>query len=386
MSVIKVGISVSLSGQFQTQGRQALAGLSTWSDDTNEAGGLLVAGRRYQVRVIHYDDASVAEGAILVTRKLIEQDRVELLFGPYGSGLARAAADVSAEHGQVLWNQGGAAEDIYQPGRRVVGILSAARDYLSALPELVRLANPSASTFAIVRCAVGAFPRQVSEGLEIQALAQGFTKILQLEFPPEQSDFSSIVSELHQANPDLLLIVGRIRHDIALAKALISQWRTSRRPRATAVVAAPIARFQAELGPDVEGFIGPSQWEPPTSTESSAAPCPYFGPTPGRLMVSLERAKAASGGLPIDYPMAQAYAAGLVAQRCLQEAGTTEPGALWDGARNLDFHTFFGRFRIDPATGKQVGRSVFMVQWQRGMKVVIWPPELRQGALLTHSG
>ena len=75
MSVIKVGISVSLSGQFQTQGRQALAGLSTWSDDTNEAGGLLVGGRRYQVRVIHYDDASVAEGATLVTRKLIQQDR-----------------------------------------------------------------------------------------------------------------------------------------------------------------------------------------------------------------------------------------------------------------------------------------------------------------------
>ena len=103
-------------------------------------------------------------------------------------------------------------------------------------------------------------------------------------------------------------------------------------------------------------------------------------------MVSLERAKAASGGLPIDYPMAQAYAAGVVARRCLQEAGTPEPGALWDAARNQDFHTFFGRFRIDPATGKQVGRSVFMVQWQRGMKVVIWPPELRQGALLTHSG
>ena len=386
MPVIKVGISVSLSGQFQTQGRQALAGLHAWAEDTNEAGGvavggLAVEGRRHAVKVVHYDDASVAEGATRATQTLIERDRVDLLFGPYSSGLANAAANVSAANGQVLWNQGGAGDEIYQPGSRVVGILNGAREYLSELPGLLRSSDPSASTLAIVHCSTGAFPRQVSEGLETQAVAQGFTKVIDLEFPPEQSDFPSIVSRLHQADPDLLLVVGRIRHDISLSRALISQWKTARRSRATAVVAAGIARFSTELGSDVDGFIGPSQWEPPALHDSGTLPCPYFGPSPKQLMVSLERAKHSNGGLPIDYPMAQAYAAGLVAQRCLEEAGTPEPTALWNAAVSLDFHTFFGRFRIDPATGKQVGRSVFMVQWQRGRKVVIWPPEHRKGNL-----
>ena len=381
MTVIKVGMPVSLSGQFRTQGRQALAGLQAWTEDVNRASGLVVAGRRHTVEVLYYDDASSVEGAILATRTLIKQDRVDLLFGPYSSGLANAAANVCAEHGQVMWNQGGAAEEIYQPGSRVVGILNGAREYLSELPELLRSSDPSASALAIVRCSAGAFPRQVSDGMEAQAVAQGFTKTFHLEFPPEQSDFSSIVSQLNEADPDLLLVVGRIRHDLAFAKALISQWKTARRPRATAVVAAGIARFKAELGSDVDGFIGPSQWEPPAMHDSESLPHPYFGPSPEQLMVSLERAKDANGGLPIDYPMVQSYAAGIIAQRCLEEAGTPDPTALWNTAMSLDFHTFFGRFRIDAATGKQVGRSVFMVQWQQGRKVVIWPREHRQANL-----
>ena len=39
---IKVGIPVSLTGQFRTQGEQALAGLQAWAADANLAGGILL--------------------------------------------------------------------------------------------------------------------------------------------------------------------------------------------------------------------------------------------------------------------------------------------------------------------------------------------------------
>ena len=371
MAVVKVGIAVSLTGQFRMQGRQALAGLRAWVEEVNRAGGLAVDRKWADVELIHYDDGSLAEGARQATERLIREDRVDLLFGPYSSGLARAAADVAAECGQVLWNQGGAAEEIYQPVRRVVGILSGAREYLAALPELVKAGDESAGTFGIVRCSVGAFPRQVSEGLEGAAVGLGFNKVLHLEFPPERSEFDGLAAESVRANPDLLLVVGRIRHDLAMAQALASRWRREgRRPKATAVVAAGIDRFRAELGDDAEGFIGPSQWEPPSGESEGRLPCPYYGPTyygptAAQVMASLGRV-AADAGLAVDYPMAQAYAAGLVAQRCLQEAGTPDQGLLWEAAGRLDFHTFFGRFRIDPMTGRQVGRSSYIIQWQRG--------------------
>ena len=180
-------------------------------------------------------------------------------------------------------------------------------------------------------------------------------KVLHREFSPEKSDFSDLAQEALAANPDLLLAVGRIRHDIALARCLASLRESGTFPRVVAVVAAPIDRFLHELGDDVEGFVGPSQWEPPINEREGVLPSPFFGPTPSQAMSSLQRAAAAEGGLAVDYPMAQAYAAGLVAQRCVSEAASFQPDALWEAAGKLDFHTFFGRFKIDPDTGRQIG-------------------------------
>ena len=56
--------------------------------------------------------------------------------------------------------------------------------------------------------------------------------------------------------------------------------------------------------------------------------------------------------------MAQAYAAGLVAQRCVDDAGTLDQGAMRQAAAALNMTTFYGGFRIDPTTGRQVGRQV----------------------------
>jgi hypothetical protein len=80
-------------------------------------------------------------------------------------------------------------------------------------------------------------------------------------------------------------------------------------------------------------------------------------------------------GAPPDYPASQAYAACLIAQRCLEEAGAADE-SLWRAACALDCGTFFGRFRIDPATGLQVGHEMVLVQWQRGRKLVVWPPSV----------
>lgn len=383
MTVVKVGIPVSLTGQFRTQGRQALVGLQAWADGVNRAGGLEIGTRRHEIEVVHYDDSSLADGAATAANRLIHEDQIDLLFGPYSSGLAGVVAEVAAGAGMVLWNQGGAADFICQPGRWVVGTLTGAREYLAGLPELVKVAHPSAASLCVLRCADGAFPRLVSEGLERSALDRGFRRVRYLEFPSAQTDFSELISEALAARPDLLLAVGRIRHDIAIAQILASQPNAAHRPSVTAVVATPIDRFRSEMGENVGGFVGPSQWEPPGDDAVFLPPEDYYGPTPTQVLAELKLA-GDTAGVPVDYPMAQSFAAGLVAQRCLEEAGTLEQGLLWRAAGNLDFHTFFGRFKINPESGMQIGRSVNLVQWQRGKKVVIWPPEQAQGKLELH--
>ena len=381
MPSIKAGITVSLTGPFLSLGRQALAGLQAWAEDTNRYGGLTVGSRCDPVEIVCHDDAGASGRAFGAAHRLLSEAGVDLLFGPYSTILTGAVAQVADEYGQVLWNQGGAHVS-HLPGRRVVSILTVAREYLSGLPGLVKQADPTAGSFGIVRCSAGAFPLHVSTGFREGALSLGFNQVFDLKFPPDQADFSVLAEQATQENPDLLLAVGRIEHDLAMARALASRWHSGGRPKATAVVATPISRFREELGDAVEGFIGPSQWEPPENEKTGSPPDPWFGPTGAEVMASLRRVSA--GSLPVDYPMIQAYAAGLVAQRCLQEAGTLDPQVLWETAGKLDFRTFFGRFKIDPESGRQVGRSVQLVQWQQGRKVVIWPLELRQGEILLY--
>jgi branched-chain amino acid transport system substrate-binding protein len=369
--VLKVGITASRSGQFRRQGQQALAGLQAWAQDVNQAGGLRVGGpdALRTVSVVHYDDASRPDQVQLLTQRLIREDRVDLVIGPYSSGLALAAAAVAEQFGKVLWNQGGASDRIYQQGYRwVVGILTPASEYLSGLSPLVLEAHPEAGSLAIVRAATGSFPKLVSDVVARRAAESGFSTVLIQEYDPAIADFSSIIDRLLDARPDLLLAVGRIQNDLLLARQL-----AQRRPAlgVAAVVAAPIQQFHDALGPDAENFVGPSQWEP-TGDDS----CDY-GPTAVQVTESLRR----QSQLPIDYPMVQAYAAGLVAQKCIEVAESLDQPALRAAANALDFSTFYGRFKIDPITGRQIGGSVVLVQWQQDRKVIVWPPKQCQGGL-----
>jgi len=374
--ILKIGIPVSLSGQFQMQGNQALAGLRAWAEDVNQAGGLNFGewDSPRPVAVIHYDDTSRAEQVRLLAQHLILEDQVDLMMSPYSSVLAQAAASVTEQYGKVLWNQGGTSDSIYQQGYRcVVGISTAASEYLFGLPQLLRESHPEANSLAIVRAATGSFPKMVSSGLERKATEFGFKTVLLSEYDPAITDFSSIIDQIQGTHLHLLLAVGRIQNDLLLASQLAQRRITL---GAVALVAAPIQQFREALGDAVEGFIGPSQWEPTGDYHGDTQN--YFGPTTSQVMGSLRR----QSQLPIDYPMVQAYAAGLVAQRCVEEAGILEPQALRSTANVLDFSTFYGRFKIEPATGRQIGRSVVLVQWQQGRKVIVWPPEQRQGKLV----
>ena len=373
-ATVKAGISASLTGQFATQGQQALAGLSAWVDYVNVQGGLAVGGEKLPVTLVSYDDASTADATRRATERLITDDKVDLLFGPYSAGLTTAAAEVAETHGKIVWNHGGAGDAHYARGfRNVISILTPADQYLVGAPQLVRHANPEASRLVILRIDTGAFARLVARGAETAAHELGFTTVLDLRYRPTQVSFTEIARHVAEQEPDLVVSVGRIRHDLGTARALARLPNRSNIGLAV-VIAAPIGGFEEALGGSADGFVGPSQWEPAFSI-----PTPDVGPDAAGALRILNDA-AESSGVPIDYPMAQAMAAGLVAEQCVALVGDLDDDALLSAAVDADFTTFYGRFKIDEA-GRQIGRSVALIQRQNGRKVVVWPPELAEGEL-----
>ena len=367
---VKVGIPVSLTGQFRVQGRQTLAGIRAWAGDVNRSGGLTIGDASTRpARLVFYDDASNRATVRDVTKRLIVEDRVDVLIGPYSSTLTTAAAEVARDHSKLMWNQGGASPNVYRRGNPwIVGVLTPATDYLAGLLESVRRSSPTAQTLALVRAKTGAFPRDICCGVLKRASELGFRTVLFNEFDAVAQDFGDVVAEVNRAGPDVLVVAGRFQNDLLLSEQLAS---SDARVGAVAVVAAGVQQFHDRLGPRSERFIGPSQWE------SDAGYTIEHGPTTDEVIASLGRA----GHTAVDYPMAQAYAVGVVARRCLEEAGTTDSLALRRTASGMDFSTFYGRFKID-ATGRPTARQALLVQWQHGRKVIVWPPESAQGELV----
>jgi branched-chain amino acid transport system substrate-binding protein len=366
---IKVGIPVSLTGQFSLQGSQTLAGLRAWADDVNRAGGLEVGGIQHPVQLIWRDDGSRRDNARVITQQLIVADRVDLLIGPYSAVLTNAAAEVAEVYAKLLWNQGGASPLVYQRGNPwVVGILTPADEYMAGLLPAVREVCFGVTAVAVVRAAKGAFPREVVSGVERTASALGFRVALSLQFDPETEDFSEVVQAVCRVEPDVLVVAGRFQNDLALATLLAN---AAPNIGTVAVVAAGVDAFRERLGDKAENFIGPSQWEP------DAGYAVDFGPSVADVQASLRQA----GNPVIDYPTAQAYAVGVVIQRCVEEFGGLDDGALRQAAASLDFTTFYGRFRIDAETGRPVGKPALLAQWRQGRKAIVWPPECRNERL-----
>ena len=311
--------------------------------------------------MVFYDDESDRHRCEALTERLILEDEVGILLGPYSSGLSLIAATVAERYARVLWNHGGASDSIYQSGLRcVVGILTSASRYFHGIIEMVRNDYPKAASVAIVCSTAGAFPKHVALGAEEYSRERGFHIVHRYSYAPGTPDFLPILRRLKGDRPDLILGVGRIADDLRFAKQLYDQ----RVPfREVGLVATPIVSFIEVLGSAAESFMGPSQWEPGGTLHAD------YGPSPEMVLKRLSTLRAQG----VDYIMAQAYAGCLVAQRCVEAAGSLDNYKLRRAAEGLDFTTFYGRFQIDPSTGRQVGHAMVVVRWQGGKKVVVWP-------------
>lgn len=332
MPTVRVALVTPLSGPLERYGRATALALRLWAE------------RFAYPNEVRTEIVDAHPNAATATRQA-ERTKPDLFFGAYGSG---PMAAVAATTSRLVWNHGGAHIGDWD---HVVPILAPATTYFAGALEAVRQADPAVRRVRLLHGDTG-FGRSVARGAEESASHLGM-EVDTAALPAEASD------------ADMLLVAGRFSDEIDVARrALPGRWR------AAGFVSAGVREILAPLGPLREGLIGPAQWLLAT------APRPDEGPT------AAEFAAAYRAGTRSDppYPAAQAFAAAVVAGRCLRDAGRSDDAALMAAARRLDCTTLFGRFRLDTA-GRQAGHRVLTVQWQHGHRVVVWPPEVAQAAL-----
>ena len=276
----------------------------------------------------------------------------DVVFGPYGSGPALAA--VAASKG-VVWNHGGATARLARPAYpRVVNVESPAYSYFAAVLETLAADGLADGCEVVILHVATGFGLEVAEGAAATARRLGF-RPRSVTFRPGR-----VRDVLAQVPPGgVLLAAGSFDDDVAVA-----QWESKGPWHAVGLVAAGVDELRHAIGDRVEGLYGPCQWFDDGTDD------PADGPTSEWFTHCYQDAN----GTKPPYPAAAAFAAGVVWQRCVKEAGTVESLPVWAASQRLDTTTLFGRFRVDSATGVQTGHQIRVVQWQGGQRVLVDRP------------
>lgn len=358
-------MSLSQTGRYAAMGRQAEAALRLLVDDINSAGGIGVGTERREAMLECLDDASDAERCAGIYRSLCFENRADIVLGPYSSELARVAAPIAEQAGMVLVNHGGASDDLYAHNYRLlIGVLSAASDYLVPFVRLLAGLKLWRKRLAIVRSESG-FARAVAEGIE-RASKERYARRkgvrIRVKFAGKFDSASTpekLFPALRRNRINALVSAGSYEHDLAVMRAATAAQLDI---PVLACVAAGVESFRRDLGEDAEGIVGPSQWEDQIDFE------PEIGPTPREFC---RRMRAAQ--VDCDYPAAQAYAGGLLAKTAIENAGSLDQRRIREAFSDLRTSTLFGDFAIDRVSGRQIAHRMLLVQWHRGHKVVIEP-------------
>jgi branched-chain amino acid transport system substrate-binding protein len=364
---ITLGIAISLSGRYALLGRQALEGLECYVRDVNTAGGIFLksAGQRLPVSLAVEDDESDESKIRNLVEKLIRQDHSDLLIGPYGSGLTLAAAEMADAFQYVLWNHSGSSDEIFECNlSSVVGILTPASLYLCAILDMLKSLDATVRKVALFSAKTG-FAADMAAGALAWIKREGFTLTVHQSYRSGIEDFRPLLGQIKDDPPDVFLSVGRVEDDILLGRQLRE---LKPRLKAAGLVVAAISRFKAALREQADGFFAPSQWEPQVR----------YAVDVGLSEDEFVSHYLKSATVPIDYPAAQGYAAGLVAQRCVEEVGALDQKALREAAGRLRFTTFYGPYATDPKTGRQTAHPMLVTQWQKGRKEIVWPREVAE--------
>jgi branched-chain amino acid transport system substrate-binding protein len=369
--MIKIGISISLSGRYSIQGKESFEGLLLWIKDVNASGGIFVKdyNEKIPLELLHYDDESSLDKCKKNVEKLILNDRVDLLIGPYSSGLTLAVAPMARQLRKTIWNHGGSSDDINnQDLKNIVSAITPASEYFKGVIEMVRKIDGSARRIAVFGAEDSGFAANVAFGAKVHGEDIGF-EVAQHTYQSGIDDFTPLLRLARESEPDLILGAGRMEDDLLLAEQIL---RDKMKAKAIGLVVAGIKLFHEELGERANGFLSSSQWERGMQIK------PDFGPTPELFFNSF---KGEYGKEP-DYVAAQGFNIGLIIQRCIERAGTLDDDVLRNEANKADFKTFYGDFKIDPITGRQSGHQNVIIQWQGGEKYAVYPEQMAERELL----
>jgi branched-chain amino acid transport system substrate-binding protein len=353
---IRIGSSLSLTGTYAALGQNQHRGYQLCAKHVNEKGGIL--GRT--IEFVFYDDQSQPATGVRLYERLITQDKVDVVLGPYSSAITEAVANVNEKYKMPMMAPMASTTSIFKKGRKFIFMVqSPAEVYLEGLIDVA--AQKGLKTMAIINEDT-LFPKATVQGTIELAKQKGLEVVFVEAYPKGNTDFSAILIKVRAANPDVLGAATYFDDAVAITRQMRE---LDVNPKMYGVtVGGDLPRFYELLGKNAEFVYGATQWEPelpyPGSKEFTAA---Y---------------KETFADADLSYHSAGGYAGCQILVEAIKRAGSLQGEKLRDEILKMDISTVYGGFKVDD-DGFQVAHKMVMFQWQDGKKAIVWPEEMATG-------
>jgi branched-chain amino acid transport system substrate-binding protein len=361
--VIKIGCAVSMSGRVSPEGNALKEGAEVWEKFVNDKGGIDVGGEKYRVEVIFYDDKSDSATGAKLTEKLITEDEVQFLLGPFSSGITFATSAIGEKYGVITVAPLANATNVYERGfKHIFSVLPPAPTLTQPIFDLVATFNPKPKSVAIV-IANDLFPISCAEGAKERAESLGIDVVLYEKYPAESTDVTTLLTVVKDKNPDMLLNSGYTKDALMVVR---QTKEVGFNPKILAFsVGVMLPEFIPSLGADAE-YVYEGEWWLPTMEADG----PVFGSTANYVKLFEEM----HGKTP-DYHASCGTAAGTLLQLAIERAGTLDTEAVRAEMLKLDVElASFPSIKFNQK-GQNVSSEHPVVQVQNGEYVVVYPPQ-----------
>jgi branched-chain amino acid transport system substrate-binding protein len=354
---LKIGASLSLTGTYAKPGTYQKEGYEICADELNAKGGLL--GRK--VEFVMYDDQSSTQTAQRLYEKLITEDKVEAVMGPYSSAITESVAGISEKYKKVMVSPLAATTSIFRQGRKYIFmVISPAEFYLEGLVDMG--AKRGLKTIAIVNEDT-LFPKATVVGTEELAKKRGLQVVLREAYPKGNTDFSALLVKIKAVNPDIIAAATYFDDAVAITRQMKE---LNVNPKMFGVtVGGDIPEFYTLLKQNAEYVYGSTQWD---------EVLPYPGQ---KEFLSAYQKKFKHEP---SYHAAAGYAGCLIYAEGVKRAKSLDADLVRAELLKLKIRTAFGDYAVDH-DGFQTAHKMVMIQWQDGKRVVVWPDDLASGKL-----
>jgi len=363
---VTFGAAVSFTGKYAKEGELTKEGYDIFADTINKQGGIKVGDKKCTVVIKYYDDESDADTSAQLIEKLITEDKVQFLLGPYSSGITKATSAINEKAKVIMVEANGADEAIFNRGfKYVFGVLSPASMYLRGTIDMVLAQKPKPTKVAIIY-ENAAFSGAVAAGAKKYAEEKGLNVVYFDKYPKKAEDLSALITAIKGKNPDVLLGAGHFQDAVLIVKQSKDMNLNVKHIGLTVGPAVP--EFRETLGADANYVSGAAQW----TTAMTYKGVDVFG-TPQNYTKMF---KAKYNKVP-DYHNAESTAAMVAYQFAIEKAGTLDTEAVRNALANLDIMSFYGPLKFDKR-GINMFKSMAVEQIQNGKKYTVWPADVAQ--------